>query len=371
MRETLAKSWGCRTSSVQDATRGVLPCLDGLTYRKPYLYISLRVRVSRKKVPNNPMPAHYIVKLNSLCNLNCCFCADSIEARGVPDFKYDALIKGLERNRQLHDSLIISGGEPTIYPNLLPFLHHAKKVCGYKRISLTTNGVMLSSQKNADALIHAGVDAFLVSFSTSHERMFDAIVKKEGSFQHTVQGIRNIKARGKEARINSVLHKLNHKNVANTVEFLIGLGVDSIQLSWMNPVGSSIVDGKSAIAVSYAEALPFIREVFERANRLGYSSLFIENMPICIAPELTSRISDLRKPAENKGYYNAEKTKPEKCGACALAGICDGVWKAYLAQFGDGELNPVSSAGAEKVWKGALSEGKCLLPPAETAQQAP
>ena len=105
------------------------------------------------------MPAHYIVKLNSLCNLNCCFCADSIEARGVPDFKYDALIKGLERNRQLHDSLIISGGEPTIYPNLLPFLHHAKKVCGYKRISLTTNGVMLSSQKNADALIHAGVDA--------------------------------------------------------------------------------------------------------------------------------------------------------------------------------------------------------------------
>src|SRR3989344_2798889 len=181
MRETLAKSWGCRTSSVQDATRGVLPCLDGLTYRKPYLYISLRVRVSRKKVPNNPMPAHYIVKLNSLCNLNCCFCADSIEARGVPDFKYDALIKGLERTRQLHDSLIISGGEPTIYPNLLPFLHHAKKVCGYKRISLTTNGVMLSSQKNADALIHAGVDAFLVSFSTSHERMFDAIVKKEGS----------------------------------------------------------------------------------------------------------------------------------------------------------------------------------------------
>jgi len=288
------------------------------------------------------MGGNYIVKINSLCNLNCCFCADSLEARSVPDFEYRNLIKGLGENRKKFDTLIISGGEPTIYPHILKFLHHAKFVCKYKRISLTTNGLLLYKQENVDKLIKSGVDTFLISFPTSNERMYDAIVKKKGAFKLAVNGIKNVKKRNKEVRINTALHKLNYKNLANTTEFLVKLGVDAIQLSFLNPIGSSIVNGESAIALSYTEIMPYIKETFKKSNDIGFNKLYIENFPICIAPELINKISDLRKPDENKDYYNACKTKPEKCRKCSFNDICDGTWEAYLKQFGDSELKPIS-----------------------------
>ena len=214
----------------------------------------------------------------------------------------------------------------------------------YKRISLTTNAIMLYYEDNVDKLIKNGVDTFLVSFSTSNERMFDAIVKKKSAFKYSVQGIKNVKKRGKGVRINTVLHKLNYKNIANTVRFLIELDVDAIQLSFMNPIGSSIVNGKSAIAVTYSELMPYMRDAFKVADEMGFNELYLENFPICIAPEFINNLSDLRKPDANKDYYNALKTKPEKCKRCSFVDICDGVWEPYLKQFGDNELKPISIA---------------------------
>ncbi|MBL7056097.1 radical SAM protein [Candidatus Woesearchaeota archaeon] len=287
------------------------------------------------------MNGNYILKINNLCNLNCCFCADSIEERSKPDFYYNCLVDGLIENRKKFDTLIITGGEPTIYPKLLQLIDCAKNV-KYKKISLTTNGVMLHDASNVEKLSCAGVDAFLISFSTSEERMFDSIVKKAGSFERVVQGIKNVKNVGKEVRINTALHKLNYKNLAKTVRLLIELKVDAIQLSFLNPVGSSIVQGKSAIALKYGDMISGVNDSFEVAQKFGFKNLYIENFPICVAPNLVSKISDLRKPEENKDYYNSCKKKPEKCGSCSFNDICDGVWEAYLEQFGNEELRPVS-----------------------------
>jgi len=109
----------------------------------------------------------------------------------------------------------------------------------------------------------------------------------------------------------------------------------------MNPVGSSIKDGKSVLAATYTELLPYVKTAFEKADEMGFNSLFIENFPICTAEEFMGKISDLRKPEENKDYYNACKTKPEKCRKCSYFDVCDGAWEEYLKQSGDEEIKPI------------------------------
>ncbi len=295
------------------------------------------------------MGGNYILKINNLCNLNCCFCADPIETRLLSDFPYEKLIKGLKEKKEKFENLIITGGEPTIYPQLIPLLKYAKEECGYKQIFLTTNGVMLHLQANADKLIHAGVDTFLISFPCSDEAMYDAIVKKKGSFRLAVEGIKNVKRRGKQVRVNTAMHKLNYRYLPKTIPFLAELGVDAIQLSFLNPIGSSMVNGKSAIALSYTQIMPTIDEAFIEAKKIGYEGLYIENIPACIASKYIPYLSDFRKPDENKDYYNASKAKPSQCSSCSMNSICDGVWKDYLLQFGDSELKPISSHDSKMI----------------------
>jgi len=287
------------------------------------------------------MSGHYIAKINNKCNSNCCFCADSIEVRSQKDIDYSKLISDLEKNREKFDSLIISGGEPTIYKHFFKYLRHAKNICRYKHITLTTNGFLLAYDDFVDRLIKNGVDSFIISFVTSNEEIYDGITKVKGSFGYATKALSNLRKRNKEIRINTVLHKLNYKDIEETVIFLINECVASIQLSFMNPVGSSVKEGKSVLAVTFAELLPYVKAAFKKADEMNFNSLFIENFPICTAEEFKSRISDLRKPEENKDYYNACKAKPERCKDCIHFEICDGVWEAYLEQSGDKEINPI------------------------------
>jgi len=88
------------------------------------------------------------------------------------------------------------------------------------------------------------------------------------------------------------------------------------------------------MVVRLSEAGPYIIEA------LSITGTYIENVPICILPKFKDRISDLKKPEDNLNYYNREKTKPDKCFDCRYFNECDGMWKAYLEQFGDEEMIP-------------------------------
>jgi len=271
-----------------------------------------------------------------------------MSVRSRLDFDYKKLIKSLEENRKRFESLIISGGEPTIYPYILKYIRHAKKICKYKKIFIATNGFMLYYDSFVDKLILAGVDTFQISFVTHHEKIFDGVTKVKGAFRYVTKGILNVKKRNKKVVINAVIHKLNYKSIDESVAFLINNGVDLVQLAFMNPIGSSIINGKSPLQVTYTELMPYIKGAFKKAEGMNFDNLYIENIPICIAKEFIPRISDLRKPKENKDYYNAGKTKPGKCKKCLYFDVCDGAWKAYVKQFGEEELKPLKKALIEK-----------------------
>lgn len=284
---------------------------------------------------------NYIVKINNMCNANCCFCADMPEIRKAKDFDYDKLISELEENRKKFNSLIITGGEPTIYPKLIDYIKHAKQVCGYKHVHLTTNGLLLSYSDLAGKLKKVGVDSFIISYLSSDEKMYDAISRIPGSYKMIRKAFKNLFNQESTIKTNTVIHKLNYKELPKITKQLIMSGVDNIQFSFIDPIGSSVKNDKCGLLVNLREVKQYLYDAFLVAERNGFYNIYVENIPVCVIPELVNRISDFSKPDANRDYYNACKMKLDKCKECAYDGMCDGVWKEYVKQLGDDEFIPV------------------------------
>lgn len=284
---------------------------------------------------------NYIVKINNMCNANCCFCADMPDTRKEKDFDYDKLISELEENRKKFSSLIITGGEPTIYPKLIDYVKYAKEICDYKCIHLTTNGLLLSYPDLAKKLKEAGVDVFIISFISSDEKMYEAITRIPNSYKMIRKAFKNLFDQESIIKTNSVIHKLNYKELSRMTKLLIMSGVENIQYSFIDPIGSSVKDGKCGLLVRLSDVKEHIYEAFKVAERNGFYNMYVENIPVCVIPELVNRISDFSKPDANKDYYNACKMKLDKCRECAYDGMCDGVWKEYVRELGDEEFVPI------------------------------
>ena len=287
---------------------------------------------------------HYIVKFNNKCNSNCCFCADTKKDRNLPDRPFEGLVKDLRKAAKKFDSIIISGGEPTIHPRIIEYIQNARKA-GFRKVTITTNGFMMYYREFLKRILSAGADSFIVSFQTINPDDYSKITGVKKAHEYVTGGLENLRKNECDTRVNTVIHKLNMKFIPETVEYLKAMEVSSIQLSFMNPIGSGIIDGKSSMAVSYSETMPWIRKAFRKASEIGFEELWIENFPPCIAGNLSDRISDARKPYENKGYYNRGKIKPRICRECIHVNSCDGFWKAYFEQFGDSEIVPVRRQG--------------------------
>lgn len=282
------------------------------------------------------MGGHYILKINNRCNMNCIFCADSVESRREPDMSLEAIKEGLKKNSKSFDSLIITGGEPTIYKNLLYAIKYAK-TCGFKWISIATNGLLLSNKNIVERLYRAGVDSVQISYFANDDRTFKALSRTNLQNDLIDRAIRNAVEIGMTVRNNVVINNLNYKQLPEIVEKLKGFGVSHINLAFMNPVGTSVINGRSISALRFSDVMPYIRECV-KISRDGM--LTLENFPLCVAGEFREILSDLMKPEENQDYYNSAKHKPEECKGCIYYDECSGVWEAHLRQFGKGEIRP-------------------------------
>ncbi|PLY00308.1 MAG: anaerobic ribonucleoside-triphosphate reductase activating protein [Desulfuromonas sp.] len=76
------------------------------------------------------------------CNLTCPFCHNPglvLDPGQYPDYPEETLLEELTNRRNFIDGVVISGGEPTLEPGLLPFLHRLREL--ELQIKIDTNGL--------------------------------------------------------------------------------------------------------------------------------------------------------------------------------------------------------------------------------------
>ena len=131
--------------------------------------------------------------LNPYCSNYCVFC------RRVPRLSL-AELKQQEINiyKNLVDlkkrgisKIEISGADPVEYPKLNSLVKYIKEI-GFEFVQLSTHGKKLADKKFANALIKAGVDKFRIPLYGHIAKVHDSVTRKEGSFNATVKGIRNV-----------------------------------------------------------------------------------------------------------------------------------------------------------------------------------
>jgi radical SAM protein with 4Fe4S-binding SPASM domain len=163
-----------------------------------------------------------VIELTSLCNFNCLWCYASSNSNGQHMTKENA-----ERLIQiLADSgikqITCSGGEPLMYPYIREFVKDASD--HEMIVHMNTNGYFLTKEL-AKELYELGLTQVQINIDSLKPEIHDYIRGKKGSFNRAVQALKNARDVGLTCVSQTVLTKLNEKEIIDIFKFARSIGV--------------------------------------------------------------------------------------------------------------------------------------------------
>lgn len=293
------------------------------------------------------------LKVGFQCNNRCLFCVQGDKRYHSPNKTDSEIKKILVRMKRSHNGVVFTGGEPTIRPELIDWVKYAKKL-GYQTIQIQTNGRMFSYKNYCQSLIKAGVNEFSPAIHGSTAKIHDSLTQSSGSFAQTTQGIKNLRELNQYILTNSVVTRVNYKDLPNLAKLLVSLGVDQFQFAFMH-INSIISQDPlliEKIVPRYQEVMPYLK----RGLDIGIQAkirVMAEAVPYCFMQGYETYISEQYIPfssviddkMELKDYGVYRKTKGKskgpQCQRCKYNKICEGPWKEYPEIFGWSEFKPV------------------------------
>lgn len=177
------------------------------------------------------------LEITEKCNLTCAHCyADSSPHRSLNgNMSYTDWQKVIDEAADLGcRELQFIGGEPTIHPNLMGLIEHARKR-DFVLIEVFTNATLLKDEMLG--CFRRNKVSVATSFYSDDSNVHDQITKGTGSWHKTVTGIRNVVENGLPLRVGIIEMKQNHGQAANTISFLQSLGVKNIKVDHERGVG--------------------------------------------------------------------------------------------------------------------------------------
>ncbi|MCL4488028.1 MAG: GTP 3',8-cyclase MoaA [Chloroflexi bacterium] len=134
---------------------------------------------------------HYLrISLTDRCNLRCIYCmpeqGQTFLAQ-APRMTDDELVRIVSLTARLGFNRIrLTGGEPTVRPNLTLLIERINQISGIREIAMTTNGMQL--EKMAEPLARAGLKRVNVSLDSLDSEQF-ALMTRFGKLDAVWRGI--------------------------------------------------------------------------------------------------------------------------------------------------------------------------------------
>ena len=250
-----------------------------------------------------------------------------------------------------YERLTVSGGEPTMHPEILPLLRYAREL-GFESIELQTNASLVTP-RNARKLRKAGVTDALVSLHSHREEIFDRITVTEGVFDTVIAGIKQLLEAGINVMISHVIIKWNVDDLVEFVRFCHREfpGMREILFFSMQP------EARAAKNMHIWPHLPRVREMVPAALDecvnlgVGYRIDSQEGYPMCFLTGHEHRVDlyDVTNPEGTFGddlnafqVIERKKVKLPQCGDCYFEKACYGFWEGYFMLYGTEGVEPVA-----------------------------
>lgn len=146
------------------------------------------------------------ISLTDACNLRCVYCMpERMTFRPRQELMTDAellTLAGLMADLGV-DKIRLTGGEPTVRPNLVEIIRRLAQLPGLKELAMTTNGVLLPQL--AEPLARAGLNRINISIDTLDPAKFKRITRW-GSLDAVWAGLEAAEAAGlRPIKINAVV----------------------------------------------------------------------------------------------------------------------------------------------------------------------
>ncbi|CAG0899286.1 unnamed protein product, partial [Darwinula stevensoni] len=208
------------------------------------------------------------ISLTERCNLRCMYCMPEEGVNLTPKQRLlttDEIIKLAELfvNEGV-TKIRLTGGEPTVRPDLLEIIRRLKQFEKLETLSMTTNGLLLS--KKLPQWHEAGLDQLNISLDTLIPVKFEFITRRKG-WERVMEGIEVALDLGYgPVKINVVVIRgINEDEICKFVEWTQSKNVDVRFIEYMPFDGNKWNTTKM---VPYFEMLDVIKRQFPNLTRL-------------------------------------------------------------------------------------------------------
>ena len=310
-----------------------------------------------------------LIKVGYGCNEHCSFC-HTADVRDIQGSAAEVEAKIDRAARLGHTMVVLSGGEPTIRPELLRWAQRIAEA-GLD-VGLVTNGLVLAYPDVVAKLRAQRLRYVYMSLHGGEASVHDRLVRTPGSFDIACRALDNLTGRrtsllgagtGAAAQgeapldltINCVVTRHNVDHLRPLVELAQRWPQASLKFSAVEPKGGA--DHRfDALVPDVVHAAKRVAEAIVHARSLGRTDVGHGGYPLCLLRGLEDAYDDLRThdfrtmvEIGEADYFPVDDTNkakpPEICGDCRLAGPCPGLFVEYVARRGTAALRPVSDAG--------------------------
>lgn len=299
------------------------------------------------------------IKLGYSCNDACVHCVvddfrDVLRAQGMrQDRSTEEYRRLLQESRSRGDSVVFTGGEPTLRKDLADLLEFARDL-GYQ-IQLQSNGRRFADGAFADRLSGIGRIVYVIALHGPEAAVHDAVTQRVGSYDETVRGIRNLVERRQTISGKIVISRLNFAVLPDTVRRLSDLGVRAVSIAFPHALGRARKMWDEVVP-RYREVLPHLRAALDEVRARGMDG-DAETFTFChmegyenfigeIAQQLEpyAEVHQYGDEAERRDWGKVRleiKRKFPQCAACRFDLVCEGPWREYAEVCGGDEFVPV------------------------------
>ncbi|MFH2145973.1 MAG: radical SAM protein [Candidatus Omnitrophota bacterium] len=182
-----------------------------------------------KKI-NHPLcpPRNITLTLNYLCNQNCVMC-DIKRQKFDKQFEITPQeIKNIidEMVQMNIEELVLTGGEPFLYPGIFEVIEHAK--AKKRKVVMITNGFY--DEPLARKIMDSPVDHLQVSLDGSNASIYESVRQTPGSFDIVTGNIKRFVAAGKSVGATATIVRQNYQDLLNIAHLAKRLGCTRLAL---------------------------------------------------------------------------------------------------------------------------------------------
>lgn len=289
------------------------------------------------------------IQVTRKCNQKCRFCSNPPTSKKEPlGFFYSLIDRYVEER---YSGVILSGGEPTLYPKLAELISYAEKKLLPSRI--ITNGQKLADIRYFKRLKDAGLKHICLSVYSDDSKVQASLSKNKSSLSNIKKTLDNAARLNITTNIITVINKYNAPHLDRIVKWLVEDYPFISHFVWNNldPLMNRASRNKDTIpSLSDFEVSLNLAMKFLQQNKKSFR---VERVPLCYMAEFAHSSTETRKIVKEEKrltYFLDEKElfqqnkwhfdKAPCCKVCTFNDICAGLYQMGK-YFSSSELYPL------------------------------